>query len=172
MTALIRREMNDMASATIPEVRTDKGFLPRQTKLLLGAFIILAAIGAYVFNSVNATQQYFMTLGELRAKGELASQETVRVGGNLAPNTTHINSKAVTADFTLTDGTNVLPVVYKGILPDTFEKSTQVIAEGKVGPDGVFHASLGLAKCPSKYDPSQIDWHSSTEQGNLNYSGQ
>ncbi len=158
-----------MASATIPEVRTDKGFLPRQTKLLLGAFIILAAIGAYVFTSVNATQQYFLTLSEVKAKGDLTRTETVRVGGNLAPNSTHINTKDTTAQFTLTDGTNVLPVVYKGILPDTFEKSTQVIAEGKIGPDGVFHASLVLAKCPSKYDPSQIDWHSSTEQGNLNY---
>lgn len=159
-----------MASATIPDVRTDKGFLPRQTKLLLGAFIIFAAIGAYVFTSVNATQQYFLTLSEVKAKGDLALTETVRVGGNLAPNSTHINSKDTTAQFTLTDGTNVLPVVYRGILPDTFEKSTQVIAEGKVGPDGVFHASLVLAKCPSKYDPSQIDWHSSSDPGNLDYS--
>ena len=158
-----------MASVTIPEVKSDRGFLPRQTKLLLGAFIIFGVIGAYVFTSVNATQQYFLTLGELLAKGDLATRQAVRVGGNLAPDSTHINSKDVTAQFTITDGTNVLPVVYKGVLPDTFEKSTQVIAEGKLGSDGVFHASLVLAKCPSKYDPSQIDWHSSTEQGNLNY---
>jgi cytochrome c-type biogenesis protein CcmE len=62
-----------------------------------------------------------------------------------------------------------LPVVYNGVLPDTFEKSTQVIAEGKLGSDGVFHASLVMAKCPSKYDPSQVEWHTSTEPGNLNY---
>ncbi len=158
-----------MATATIPELQSDKGFLPRQTKLLLGAFIILAAIGAYIVTSTNATQQYFLTLAELKAKGDLASHEPVRVGGNLEPNSTHINSQTVTAQFTLTDGANVLPVVYRGILPDTFEKSTQVIAEGTVGSDGVFHASLVLAKCPSKYDPSQIDWHSSTDPGNLNY---
>lgn len=159
-----------MATATIPEVQPDTGFLPRQTKLLLGAFIILAAIGAYVFTSVNATQQYFLTLAELKAQGDAATRQAVRVGGNLAPDSTHINTKEVTAEFTLTDGSNVLPVVYKGVLPDTFEKSTQVIAEGRLGSDGLFHASLVLAKCPSKYDPSQIDWHSSSEQGGLNYS--
>ncbi len=158
-----------MASTPIPQVRNDDGWLPRQTKLLLGAFIILGALGAYIITSVNATQQYFVTLSELQAKGDLAFRESVRVGGNLAPDSTHINTKAVTAQFTLTDGTNVLPVAYQGVLPDTFEKSTQVIAEGKLGTDGVFHASLVLAKCPSKYDPSQIDWHSSTEQGNLGY---
>ncbi len=158
-----------MASTSIPQVKKDDGFLPRQTKLLLGAFIILGAIGAYIFTSTNATQQYFLTLSELKAKGDFAYRESVRVGGNLAPDSTHINTKDVTAQFTLTDGTNVLPVAYKGVLPDTFEKSTQVIAEGKLGQDGVFHASLVLAKCPSKYDPSQVDWHSSTEQGNLDY---
>ena len=159
-----------MASATIPQVQKDTGFLPRQTKLLLGAFIIFGAIAAYVLISTNATQQYYLTLSDLRAKGALASQEAVRVGGNLAPNTTHIDSKNVTAQFTLTDGTNILPVAYNGILPDMFEKSTQVIAEGKLGSDGVFHASLVMAKCPSKYDPSQIDWHSTADSGNLNYS--
>jgi cytochrome c-type biogenesis protein CcmE len=161
-----------MATATIPEVQTDKGFLPRQTKILIGAFIILGALGFFAFSTLQGTQQYFLTLAEMKAKGDLASREVVRVGGNLAPNSTHINSKDVTAQFTMTDGTNMLPVVYKGVLPDTFEKSTQVIAEGKLGSDGVFHASLVLAKCPSKYDPSQVDWHSSTQPGNLNYSAQ
>ncbi len=160
-----------MSTVSIPEVQTDKGFLPRQTKLLLGAFVILGAIGFIVFNSLAGNQQYFMTLSEMRAKGDLAARESVRVGGNLVPNSTKIDTKAVTAQFTLTDGqNNVLPVYYKGILPDTFEKSTQVIAEGKLDQNGVFQASLVLAKCPSKYDPSQIDWHSSADPGNLNYS--
>lgn len=160
-----------MATVSVPQVQTDKGFLPRQTKLLLGAFVILGAIGFIVFNALAGNQQYFMTLSEIKAKGDLASRESVRVGGNLMPNTTKIDTKAVTAQFTLTDDqNNVLPVYYKGVLPDTFEKSTQVIAEGKLSQNGVFQASLVLAKCPSKYDPSKIDWYSSNQPGDLNYS--
>ncbi|MBI5304174.1 MAG: cytochrome c maturation protein CcmE [Chloroflexi bacterium] len=160
-----------MTTVRMPEVREDKGFLPRQTKLLLGAFLILGAIAAFAFTSLQGNQQYFLTLAELKSKGDAATKQTVRIGGNLLPNSTHINSKEVTAQFTLTDeAKNVVPVVYKGVLPDTFEKSTQVIAEGKLDGSGVFQASLVLAKCPSKYDPSQIEWHTSTEQGNLNYS--
>jgi cytochrome c-type biogenesis protein CcmE len=158
-----------MTTASVPEVKTDHGFLPRQTKILLGAFVILGAIGFFIFSSLQGNQQYYLSLGELKTKGDIATKQTVRVGGNLAPNTTKINSKDVTAEFTITDGANVLPVAYKGILPDTFEKSTQVIAEGKLGSDGVFRASLVLAKCPSKYDPSQVEWHTSNEQGDLNY---
>ena len=159
-----------MATASVPEVRTDQGFLPRQTKVLLGAFIILAAIGFMVFSSLQGNQQYFLTLSEMKAKGDLVAKQTVRVGGGLAANTTKVNTKDVTAEFSITDGTNVLPVYYRGVLPDTFEKSTEVIAEGKLGNDGVFQASLVLAKCPSKYDPAQVEWHDSTQTGSLNYS--
>lgn len=158
-----------MTTVSVPEVKTDRGFLPRQTRILLGAFVILAAIGLFVFSSLQGTQQYFLTLAEMKAKGDLATKQTVRVGGNLAPNTTKINTKETVAEFTITDGANVLPVFYKGVLPDSFEKSTQVIAEGKLGNDGVFHASLVLAKCPSKYDPSQVEWHTSTDPGSLDY---
>jgi cytochrome c-type biogenesis protein CcmE len=159
-----------MSSVKIPEVTPDKGFLPRQTKIMLGAFIVLAAIGAFAYFNLQGTQQYFLTLAEMKSKGDMATKQSVRVGGNLAPNTTAIDTKLVSAKFTLTDGTIMQPVDYKGILPDTFEKSTQVIAEGKLGSDGVFHATLVLAKCPSKYDPSQIEWHTSTDPGNMNYS--
>jgi cytochrome c-type biogenesis protein CcmE len=58
-----------------------------------------------------------------------------------------------------------LKVVYKGIdpLPDTFKDDAQALADGKLGPDGVFQASKIQAKCASKYeakpqlkkDPSQ-----------------
>jgi len=158
-----------MSTISIPEVKTDKGFLPRQTKILLGAFVIFAAVGFFIFSSLQGNQQYFLTLAEMKSKGDIVSKQSVRVGGNLAPATTKIDSKAVTAQFTITDGTNVLPVVYKGILPDTFEKSTQVIAEGKLDNNGVFQASLVLAKCPSKYDPSKIEWHDSAQSGSLDY---
>ena len=159
-----------MSAVKIPEVKPEKGFLPRQTKILLGAFVVLAAIGGFAYFNLQGTQQYFLTLAEMKAKGDLPTKQSVRVGGNLAPNTTAIDTKQVSAKFTLTDGTILQPVDYKGILPDTFEKSTQVIAEGKLGNDGVFHATLVLAKCPSKYDPSQIEWHTSTDPGNVNYS--
>jgi len=155
-----------MATVTIPEIREDKGFLPRQTKLLLGAFLILGAIALFAATALQGNQQYFMTLAELKSRGDMASKQTVRIGGNLLANSTHVDSKQVTAQFTLTDASNnVVPVYYKGVLPDTFEKSTEVIAEGRLDGNGVFQASLVLAKCPSKYDPSEVEWRSSTQYG-------
>ena len=47
-----------------------------------------------------------------------------------------------------------LAVVYTGIdpLPDTFKDNAQALADGKLGQDGVFHASKVQAKCASKYE--------------------
>jgi cytochrome c-type biogenesis protein CcmE len=47
-----------------------------------------------------------------------------------------------------------LAVVYSGIdpLPDTFKDNAQALADGKLGQDGVFHASKVQAKCASKYE--------------------
>ena len=49
-----------MATASIPQVHEDKGFLPRQTKLLLGAFIVLGAIA--VFASARISRRIRRTL--------------------------------------------------------------------------------------------------------------
>ena len=53
-----------------------------------------------------------------------------------------------------------LKVAYTGSepLPDTFRDGAQALADGKMGRDGVFHASKIQAKCASKYEakPGQL----------------
>ena len=46
------------------------------------------------------------------------------------------------------------PVTYRGIVPDTFTDANdiEVIVEGRLGRDGVFHATEVLAKCGSRYE--------------------
>jgi cytochrome c-type biogenesis protein CcmE len=46
-------------------------------------------------------------------------------------------------------------VVYKGILPDLFKEGKGVVAEGKIGTDGVFNASQVLAKHDENYMPPE-----------------
>ena len=45
-------------------------------------------------------------------------------------------------------------VVYTGTepLPDTFKDESQALADGRMGPDGVFQANKIQAKCASKYE--------------------
>jgi cytochrome c-type biogenesis protein CcmE len=128
----------------------------RQTKYLIGAFIILGVIAWLIFFALTSTQQYYKKVGELlAAKTEFVGQG-VRVGGTLDQSSINADVKANKISFVITDGASRLPVTYKGVVPDTFNKATDVIAEGKLDNDGTFAASLVLAKCPSKYDAADL----------------
>jgi cytochrome c-type biogenesis protein CcmE len=53
-------------------------------------------------------------------------------------------------------GTTVVPVVYKGSVPDLFRSGRDVVVDGKLR-NGVFVAvpDTLVTKCPSKYTPKQ-----------------
>jgi len=53
--------------------------------------------------------------------------------------------------FTEKDSTASVVVDYTGTLPDIFRPGITVVAEGRLGADGVFHARAVLAKCPSRF---------------------
>ena len=60
--------------------------------------------------------------------------------------------------FSKADGvieTDPLPVSYTGILPDLFSEGKGVVAQGKLGPDGLFHAQEVLAKHDENYMPRE-----------------
>jgi cytochrome c-type biogenesis protein CcmE len=53
------------------------------------------------------------------------------------------------------DPTVTIPVVYAGTLPDTFrpeDPTMEVVVEGRFRADGVFEATVVLAKCGSRYE--------------------
>jgi cytochrome c-type biogenesis protein CcmE len=54
--------------------------------------------------------------------------------------------------FQVTDGARVVPVVYRGIAPDTFTDGVDVVVEGRMDQDGTFRATTLLAKCASRYE--------------------
>ena len=81
----------------------------------------------------------------------------MRVGGDIAPNSIVREGRDV--HFILAQDDVRLKVVYSGIdpLPDTFKDGAQALADGKLGPDGVFHATKIQAKCASKYEAKPTD---------------
>lgn len=157
-----------MSVNTFPQ-RTSKTRAKYQTRYLIGAFIILAVIGYLIFFGISSTQQYYLSVGELFNKGNSVVGQGVRVGGNLVQDSIKQDIKASKISFAISDGSRNLPISYNGVVPDTFDKATQVIAEGKLNQDGTFTASLVLAKCPSKYDASKLQWYSTADGGSLNY---
>ena len=85
---------------------------------------------------------------------------TVRIGGLVEQGSVvreaAAGSKSVEIRFKVTDLNHDVLVVYSGIIPDLFREGQGVVANGKLGADGVFHASELLAKHDEKYMPPEV----------------
>ena len=62
---------------------------------------------------------------------------------------------SLTVRFVVTDTVQTIPVVFTGLLPDLFQEGKGVVAQGKLGADGVFRASEVLAKHDENYMPPE-----------------
>jgi cytochrome c-type biogenesis protein CcmE len=87
--------------------------------------------------------------------GGSAQSHRVRVGGDVQANSITRTNGVVYFTMVGLDKKTTLKVAYEGRdpLPDTFRDGAQALADGRLGPDGVFHASEIQAKCASKYAP-------------------
>jgi cytochrome c-type biogenesis protein CcmE len=115
--------------------------------------IIVGSLGFLAYSGIQGSTTYYKTITELRNMGDTAHTRHVRVGGDVQANSIVHGAGLVT--FNLVQDKETLRVAYEGRdpLPDTFRDGAQALADGRLGPDGVFHASEIQAKCASKYAP-------------------
>jgi cytochrome c-type biogenesis protein CcmE len=117
--------------------------------------MVVVIIGVLVWlamGGISDSKTYYKTIAELGQMGDQAKGKRLRVGGDVEAGSIIRNGAEVT--FVMHQDAKTLKVVYNGIdpLPDTFKDGAQALADGKLGPDGVFQASKIQAKCASKYE--------------------
>ena len=127
------------------------------TKFMVGAAVIVAAVGFLIAEGVKETGVYFLTPTELAAK--TAADPTfynvgLKMGAKVVPGSIRRDRASREIDFRVSDGRHEYPVRYSGLVPDTFTDANdiEVVVEGRLGHDGVFHATDVLAKCGSRYE--------------------
>jgi cytochrome c-type biogenesis protein CcmE len=117
----------------------------------------LAGLAFAAFLVANAFRQnlvFFFSPTQVVAK-EAPVNRTFRVGGLVEDGTLKRDADGLTVRFKVTDTAASIPVVYKGILPDLFKEGRGCVAQGKIGPDGVFQADQVLAKHDENYMPPE-----------------
>ncbi|HVF22584.1 MAG TPA: cytochrome c maturation protein CcmE [Pyrinomonadaceae bacterium] len=117
----------------------------------------LAGLSLAAFLVASAFRQnlvFFFSPTQVAAK-EAPVDRTFRIGGLVEDGTLKRDSDGLTVRFTVTDTATSIPVVYKGILPDLFKEGRGCVAQGKIGPDGVFQAEQVLAKHDENYMPPE-----------------
>jgi cytochrome c-type biogenesis protein CcmE len=124
-------------------------------KFAIGALLIVGSVGYLMASGIKETGQYFLTPSELSRK--VSADPTfydvgMKVGARVVPGTIERDVATQTVRFRITDGGATYPVVFRGIPPDTFTDSVEVVVEGRLQKDGAIHATDVLAKCGSRYE--------------------
>jgi cytochrome c-type biogenesis protein CcmE len=110
--------------------------------------VVAACVGYLVYSASGASAEYYLTVSELHA--QQPSTGDVRVAG-VVQNDIQRTDGGLHVRFTEKDATASVSVDYTGTLPDIFKPGITVVADGRLGADGIFHARAVLAKCPSRF---------------------
>jgi cytochrome c-type biogenesis protein CcmE len=124
----------------------------RRTKLILISLIAVSIFGYLIYTGLRDTMTYYLTVPEVLAGTTEAKSDTIRVGGNVFPDSVSWDPKNLKLFFKIGDGETSLNVDYRGVVPDSFKPGREVIIEGIYDGKGKLIASTIMPKCASKYE--------------------
>lgn len=126
-----------------------------RTKFLIGFLLVAGTAGYLMASSIRDTGMYYFTPSELAAKvaADPGFRDVgIKVGARVVPGSIERDPSGREVRFRATDGGQTYPVIYRGIAPDTFTDSADVIVEGRLDAAGTFQATVLLAKCASRFE--------------------
>jgi cytochrome c-type biogenesis protein CcmE len=124
----------------------------KRIALIAGGLAALGIASVFVLQALDSNIAFFVTPSEVAA-GKAPQGKAFRVGGMVREGS--LRRDNLTVHFVITDTAKDVPVAYTGILPDLFKEGKGAVAQGKLGPDGVFTASEVLAKHDENYMPPE-----------------
>ena len=127
--------------------------MKKNKRFLIGGVIILAALSYLVVGGMQDAMVYFYTPSELKAAERGPSTKSIKMGGMVVKGSLHKDLANLTYRFDLTDGGATVPVFFKGVPPDLFTEGKGAVVEGRIGADGVFQATMIMAKHAEDYSP-------------------
>jgi cytochrome c-type biogenesis protein CcmE len=127
---------------------------PRHKRLIAIAagVVALGIAAALVLNAFQQNLVFFFTPSQVAAN-EAPQGRTFRIGGMVEKGS--VKREGVEVRFVVTDTAKTIPVLYNGALPDLFREGKGVVAQGQLGPDGIFRAREVLAKHDENYMPPE-----------------
>ena len=132
----------------------------RRRFFIVGGFLLTFSIAAaLVLMAFEENIVFFYSPTELSRKLEqqlIPPNRRLRIGGLVEDGSVGREDDGVTITFRVTDTVEVVPVRFRGLLPDLFREGQGVVAEGNMGSDGTFIATEVLAKHDETYMPKEV----------------
>ncbi len=135
----------------------------KNRRFFVGLVGVAAVVTYLIWTGVSETMVYYMTPVELMARttsDPTLHQVGIKVSGRIVKGSWElVSSEDLIHRFAvedLEDADIAFPVVYQGLLPDTFNdhENVEAVVEGRFREDGVFEATSVLTKCGSRYEAS------------------
>jgi cytochrome c-type biogenesis protein CcmE len=114
--------------------------------------VLLGVAAALVLNAFQSNLVFFFSPSEVAAN-KAPQGKVFRIGGMVESGSLQRAGDGLTVTFRVTDTAKTIPVSYTGILPDLFKEGKGVVAQGRLGDNGVFSATEVLAKHDENYMP-------------------
>ena len=122
---------------------------------LIALGLLMLGIAAFLISkSFKSNLVFFFTPTQVES-GEAPKSGNFRIGGLVEAGSLKRLPDGLRVEFRVTDTAKTMQVVYKGILPDLFKEGKGVVAEGKLGANGLFEADQVLAKHDENYMPPE-----------------
>jgi len=125
----------------------------RRVQVVAIAAVALIAATALIGYGMRDGINFFRSPTQVLAEPP-SETEIFRIGG-LVEEGSLKRGQGEVIHFNVTDGGAVVPVTYKGVLPDLFEENQGMVGTGSYR-DGVFVASEILAKHDEDYMPKEV----------------
>ena len=122
--------------------------------LIAGGLASLAVAAGLVLAAFQKNLVFFFTPSQIAAN-EAPVGKNFRIGGMVEKGSVKRKADGVTVSFVVTDTAKNVPVEFRGSLPDLFREGKGVVAQGRLGPDGLFRADEVLAKHDENYMPPE-----------------
>jgi cytochrome c-type biogenesis protein CcmE len=126
----------------------------KRLALITAGLLALGIAAALLLDVFRSNLVFFYTPSQV-ARGEAPKNTSFRIGGLVEPGSLKRSNDNLDIHFVVTDTLQKIPVVYSGILPDLFREGKGVVAQGRLGVDGLFHADQVLAKHDENYMPPE-----------------
>lgn len=148
-----------VAKAIAPLRNQNKVSSTKNMGLLVTLLVMVGGIVMLFLFGFKDAAIYSLPVDQLSASPDKMLNRKVRVEGELVPGTLVRRDKPCEYRFKVHGEQSQLAVRYaQCVIPDTFrdvpEGGVQVTLEGSLKSPGDFEATLVMAKCTSKYDPS------------------
>jgi cytochrome c-type biogenesis protein CcmE len=128
----------------------------KTVRVSLSALVILSALTFLMYTSISEGAEYYKYVDEVMAEPEQWHGKRLRVHGYVLGEP-QVNPKTLEYRFTVQANGETLNATYRGVVPDTFKKDSEVVLKGTLTPNGFVVEDKGImAKCPSRYEADAL----------------